>query len=485
MKWRDASIDCTDSMESFDTAPGRGHAGYRWYKLRKDGEESDTVTSFRGGLYCPMFDLSAFSAGNDMVREGYRSVLPDHAHLVGGEDTEIGRDALAAIETTFAAARSQGVQLIPRFGYTTRAVVGAEPRDFEWILRHIEQVSQVINKYKDTVIAVNCGLIGPWAEMHSSCYHGPEYTNRIVGKWLECLDEQIPLQTRTAGFILHYAEDNYADLDKKLPLTAEHPAYRLGMYNDGYLGTAWDYGTWVDTTMPRDYGIRLLDSQAAHVPYGGELAYADIKTLRGGEDGYGRSPIYESGFVDELYHTHLQYLHNIVNGPQTCKEMEGLTFDEYYAFEGMPDVSCYYGQTLRKFVHDHLGYRFVIRQAQSTGGADSDGTVFLRGKVENTGFGNVLSPLCAQLIVIAPDGSAFCVDCAVDLRQWKSRTVSEYSLSLPLPEGARAGEYRVHLRFGTLPYEEGAATSPAVRFANGGVWCEQLGANYIGSFTVK
>ena len=47
--------------------------------------------------------------------------------------------------------------------------------------------------------------------------------------------------------------------------------------------------------------------------------------------------------------------------------IERLAFTHDYDFEGMPDLSEWYGADLRRFMLAHMGYRFVIRGAGQAG----------------------------------------------------------------------------------------------------------------------
>ncbi len=476
--WVDSGINYGESLETFNTNPARGWAPYRWYTLRKNGNSERMTDYGEYGMYCPKFDLGDFSAGTDRIQDGYPE---DHSSQVGGEDLPLTDEALQAIRDTFEAAREQGVYLIPSFGYTSESFCGVEPSDFNMLLHHMEQFIPIINEYKDVVISVECGMVGPWGEMHSSDYQGKEYIDQILDMYLDNLDESITLQVRHMGFVIQYAKTIDIGLLKMLPFDKDSKLYRLGMYNHGYLGTSGDYGTWSANSTSRSNGVQILQWQL-HVPYGGELAYTTAEYMKANG-----SPVYEDWLVEELYETHLNYLYNIVNGPDPCEELEKIPLGHNHDFAGMPDVSAYYGQSLQKFMYDHMGYRFVIRAAQTTGSVSKGGTVKLKGTVENTGFGNLLPKMTTELIVVDADGEETVIPSQIDARNWTSGLKSYYIAELTVPRDARAGEYKVYLRMGTLGYAESGASSNkrTVHFANDGIWNSTYAANYIGSFTVK
>ncbi|MBQ8696662.1 MAG: DUF4832 domain-containing protein [Clostridia bacterium] len=485
----DSGIDYTETLETIDN-PGTGYTPGGWYTLG----HSSLGTSFGTATVSPKFDLCMFSSCNDYTQAGSPSAFVNPTDMqLGFENKLIDDETLGELDAYFAAAEAKGVLVIPRFAYTWSDTVGCEPDDVNWIITHIEQISEVLNKYPKTVIAVEAGIIGPWGEMHSSKYQSTENMNIIIGAWVDNLDTDITILCRTAKFIINYiysgntgtqAERNalfMADLK-----AGNNPlAYRFGMYNDGYLGNAWDYGTWEYNGNPtRAEGIELLRIIAEYAPYGGEMAYCGLDQVQGTVQYGAPSPIYSDGFVKELYDTHLSYLMNIKSDTHLIKqELDKITFGENHAFDGMPDVSVYYGQTMQKFMLDHMGFRFVLREAKNDESANMGGTVRFEGKVENTGFGNILfSPVC-EMILVGEDGqTVLSVD--VDPKDFKSTETTAYALDLAIPEDMAKGEYTAYLRMGSASYADSADGAYSVRFANDGVWNETYGANYLGTFSV-
>ena len=490
----DSGIDYKDSTLTFDKNPGRGVAKYtdtaNWIVCGNGQTRVSQKSDFdECGVYTPMFQLAAFSSGNDYTYEGRTNVSNAGKKVVGGENIPIDAQTLGAIEAAFEGAKQNGVLCIPRFAYDYEGFVGSEPDELMWIIYHIEQISRVINKYKGTVIAVECGMIGPYGEMWGNKYlaTGSETSsqNAIVGAWLDNLDPSINVLTRKAEFILKYLNVYPPKFKKMLPLSPDSPAYRLGMYNDGYLYDDGDCGTWSGgQSLIRSEGINFLSSQALRMPYGGELGYA--KSEQSLVDG--NSPIYTgSAFISELYDTHLSYLRNIASSSQvTASALRKVYLSESDVSEDTPDISEYYGKDLNKFITDHMGYRFVIREAKVQQSVAKGSVATLTGKIENTGFGNLLfNPYCS-LVIVSESGNATVTDAYVDAKKWTSATTSEYKIMLSVPDTAAAGEYKVYLRLSTSPYGELSSKSAgAVQFANAGVYSSSYGANYIGTVTVS
>lgn len=511
----DAGISPVDSLKHFPTDPGRGKACGKWSITKADGT-TEPILFLETGIVTPMFDLSAFSSGNDFLpHPSYRCVAQDPGR-VGGKNIPINDQTLDAIRYTFDAARRKGCQIIPRFAYAFDNYAGCEPDDMEWILTHIRQLSAVVNEFADCVIGLECGMLGPWGEMHSSRYFAPVYANRMLSAWLENLEPSICVLCRTPLYITNFIfgmsgnpeekpsrngafPSYYAPngnmpgpaLLRELPLSESHPARRLGLYDDGYMGTIDNWGTYGPEVTRYD-GVKFLKIQNEDKPYGGEFGHTHPDHLKS----HG-SPIYEDWFIKELYDTRLSYLRNLKHGvwPEVeplkpfgkepygvQKELVRMVFDDRFAFDGMPDVSCYYGQTMHKFLIDHMGYRLLLREAKITPTAKKGGCVFFRGQVENVGFGNVLGKFCSELLIQAPDGEIQAMPCDVDPGTFQTCRTTGFEVAFAIPEAATPGTYRLFLRFATVPYGSGAPY--AIPFANPEVYREDLTANSIGTFTV-
>lgn len=482
-KWLDVDMSYEDSVASLEGNPGRGLSGGRWNILGKDVPPTD-FSSNSNGIVTPKFDLGQFSGGNDFTQEGSPSNKDNPGKYNGTEDKPLSEEVLKQIEACFAAAERQGIQMIPRFAYTKTDAVGCEPDSIEMIETHIAQIAEVINKYKDTVISVECGIIGPWGEMHSSKYQhgGSESANRIISAYLENMDPTVTLQVRTASYITQYLGETLdVKFMKELPLKPDDPRYRLGMYNDGYLGTWSDYGTWPGGKhLNRSQSKIFLSEQNKRIPYGGELAYNTLEHAK--QNG---TPIYNDDFIEELYYTHLSYLDNIATPSHAIAgELMKIEFSERHEFEGMPNMSEYYGQTIQKYMLDHMGYRFVMRSAQTTDVVNPGKVIKFRGNIENTGFGNLLAGMVAELIMMDEDGEKIVIPVDVDPQKWYSREISEYSIAVSVPTDAYAGKYDAFLRFSSKPLAESVKNARTIRFANEQPVSNDFGGNYIGSFFV-
>ena len=406
-----------DGRSLLETNPARGAAPGWWHVLRPDGNEAGSPEGFCSWLW----NIGAFSGGNDYKGK------PRPLDVIGGMDMPLTSDAIAAVSNTLANARSNGAVMIVRFGYTSGGETGAEPTDFATLLGHVRQLGPVLGAFPDVVLAVECGMTGPWGEMHSNGYREPHHIKAIGDAWLETLSPQTSLLVRYPMWILEYAGKNVDEFMKEIDDGAYYksqPAQkRIGMFNDGYLGTDADYGTWRSGPMwmVREQGVRYLEARR-NVPYGGELAHIS--------DGEAEAvPLFDLSkynIVREFYRTHLSYLRNIdTKGHVLAARIGRLTLTHEYDFEGMPDLSEWYGIDLRTFMNAHMGYRFVIRDVKS-GSGQIDMTV------ENTGFGHLLMKSRGE---ISAGGRSRPVP--LDLR--KIRPGEKKTFVLRIPKGAGPG----------------------------------------------
>lgn len=406
-----------DGRDALASNPARGAAPGGWHVLKKSGNEAGQPEGFCSWLW----NIGAFSGGN-----AYKGNPPPRG-CIGGKDLPLTDDALAAVSNTLVNARANGAVMIIRFGYTSGSETGAEPTDFATIIGHIRQLGPVLGAFPDVVLAVECGMTGPWGEMHSNGYRETHHIRAIGDAWLETLAQPTALLVRYPMWILQYAGKNVDDFMREVAdgtyYKAQGAQRRLGLFNDGYLGTDADYGTWRrgDMWMVREQGVRYLEARR-NVPYGGELAHIS-------EEAAAAVPLFDLekfNIVQEFYRTHLSYLRNI-NAPHhnLAARIGRLTLTHDYDFEGMPDLSEWYGTDLRTFLRAHMGYRFVIRDIAFRG--DSVDVT-----VENTGFGHLLMKSRGE---IAIGGRVRPVP--LDLR--KLSPGERKAFTLRLPKGAPPG----------------------------------------------
>jgi len=473
----------------------RGSIGGGWHRASPGA----TAVLSPTGYSTPMWQLAAFSGGNDYGDRGIR----DGVSRVGGADIPIDGQTLGAWRATLANVRANGALVTPRFAYDYDGVSGCEPQ-FDTVLAHIRQIAGVLNEYADVVVSVECGIIGHFGEMHSSKYANIEYTPRVVREWLDALDPRIRLQVRAPSHLFQLFRTEVlgstASVDGET-LLARLPELdgweRIGLYNDGYLGTCADYGTFTDgitsfatgngvNNFTRAQGMRWLSGRR-DIPYGGEIA-----TLRTDEQEQTWPPFVHDNYnqVKEWYDSHLSYLRGTPESMRVVRKLKEYSFaEEGCAFDGMPSLSEWNGRNLLEFMRAHMGYRLVLRSSRLSDAAAPGGTLQLAFDVENTGFGDLFLPTRTEVLLQAADDRFWACPIALDLgAAVPSPARASLALSLRLPSGITNGQWRVYLRThivaaGDSPCAAGLRT---VRFANAAAqWSDTLGANLLGTVAIS
>lgn len=360
----------------------------------------------------------------------------------GGEDTPLTDDALSGIKNLLQYLRVRDKNAIVRFCYSPGFgdAVNCEPA-LEDIVNHVKQFCPIINDFPATVTALEVGMVGPWGEMHSSnIIKDPATINTLIATFLESTTE-FPVLVRTPRMIRSY-----------LALEDHSDDYRLGIFNDGYLGTETDIGTYDN----REEDVAFVAERSEHLPFGGEVTVPgcslhDIEVC-----------------LPEMYQIHLSYLNEQWNDQVVGKWKKTLVTEDCEAADPL-----YYGKTAYEYIQGHMGYRFVLKKATFTY-TDRYDNIKIELKLENTGFGNLNKTKKAKLLFVKSGEIAY------------EKTVEDFTgeseINYSLPIKLNKGQYDVYLRL--YGDEHNGKALYSLKFANTGVYSSLLTANRIGKLTV-
>eukprot|EP00833_Pecoramyces_ruminatium_P003822 jgi/Orpsp1_1/1177854/evm.model.c7180000063121.1 len=287
--------------------------------------------------------------------------------------------AIKYLKEMLAKFRSNGKTIIIRFGYDDDFNGGTtyEPRDMSIVMGHQESLRSVFEEYQDVVASVECGLFGKWGEMHGSTVYPDDsdrikYINKVITKWLDVLPKSITVTVRTPKFYCDWSGVNRSNIHKDLPKSNED-RYRVGMYNDGYLGSYDDIGTYKD----REKELNWLFNQGNHTLFGGEFGNYSGQNM-------GNTVKHTAKYMSvEAFKTHTSYLNNDFY-ENTINYMK----NEVY--EG-PDRR-YKNQKGFTYIQNHLGYRFVVRGVRLTKNAYKNNKFGIEVDIENVGFAPLIKP---------------------------------------------------------------------------------------------
>ena len=413
--------------------PDQGFYRPVYVKINENGAmyNKDVINS-QTQLYHLRCDISAFSEAVNKAA-----------------DKPVTDEALKGLDALLFCLKENDKNAIVRFAYDPGYSGSADKEPaLDVMLGHVESVCSVLNRYVNTVTAIETGLIGPWGEMHTSAAANPAHITPLINAFLTAASE-IPVLVRTPEMIYNYINVS-EDKVEEISISPDEKAYRLGLYNDGYLGSESDLGTYSN----RERDINFLSVQNAHLPFGGEVTVPD-------------SPLHNiEACLPEMNKIHLSYL-NTEWDNRVIEKWKKTFYTEACGLEKQ-----YYNKTAFTYIQNRMGYRFVLKNSVFTYSATSE-KLNVRLKLQNLGFGNLNRNKRAKLIFTDSTGAvAFIAD--------YGEIAVKDELEFNVEHGLESGKYDVYLRI----YGEELQSAPlyCVKFANDGLWNDELKANKIGSF---
>lgn len=435
-----SDISYTETLESFDN-PERGFYQYFYYNFKEENNDLINTNSLKDNLLHLRLGLKDFSKqGNGLM------------------DKEISQDALDNFANILKTIKSNGGSAIIRFSYDNFLGDKNMEPSLSMILKHVEQLSKVITKYQDVIAYVELGFFGPWGEMHSSTLCTEKNISIILDKMLDSTPENLKVGVRHPGYYADFANILRSELNKNITIKGTK-YYRIGIFNDGYLGSNNDLGTYQN----RDVEISWLEKQALHTFFGGEVVANSTS-----------NPINNSSYmINEAFKTHTTYLN---------KDWNKTVIDAWKKEKYEGDDLTYIGESGYKYILNHLGYRFVLRNSYVPDNVYQNEKISISLDIENVGFGNLINSKKVTILLVQND-LKFEIDTSVDATLWNSRETSNINLNVSLPENIK-GTFDVYLRISKYGNIETDNNYQCIRLANNDIWNEDSGANYIGTFSV-
>lgn len=434
---RTPHVQALDYTESTRTIANPDQGFYRpiYVKATESGVTYNAnIISNATQLYHLRIDISAFSTNG------------------GGSDKPLTDSALEGLRGLLSLLRSRDKNAVVRFAYDAgyNGKANAEP-NMELLLSHARQFCAVLNEFPATVTALEAGMFGPWGEMHTSKIALEPGNIPTLIETLLTNTTEIPVLVRTPKMIYDYLGISANEAEGYV---VPESAYRLGIFNDGYLGSSSDLGTYSN----RERDVAFIAGQSAHLPYGGEVVvpsseYHNIQTC-----------------LPEMYQIHLSYL-NVEWNNIVVDNWKKATVNS----SCQSATECYYGKSAFTYIENHMGYRFVLKNSVLSYEDDFDG-LDISLTIENVGFGNLNKRKHAKLFCISREGNATYEKIVED---YSGENVLKYSFTQALPSGT----YDVYLQL----YSDSLNGSPiyTVEFANDRLYNEDLQANKIGEFEIQ
>ena len=361
------------------------------YTLSDDYESSDSYTTAIGS-YTESLVLLEINLKN------YRT----------GEISEKGlkqlNDILASWEKS-----PNNTKLILRFLYDWDGMaLATEPDSIDIILKHIEQISQSINKYRDTVYIMQGVFIGNWGEMHHSKFQDESSLKQLFEKLNNVIDSSIYLSVRTPK--------QWRDINR----SAKPNNTRIGLFNDGILGSESDLGTYSENE--REKELKFQNELCRYVPNGGEVVFnnnlSELKTS-----------------VSSLKEMHISYL-NADYDSRVLEKWKGTVWQGDDPFRGCDGYT---------YIKSHLGYRFVLDSCKIKQSGIIRPDYTLQITIENSGFSKALKPFKTDIILLN-EGTDECMSVPfdADLRTVESGNKKTFTATLPV-KVLKQDDYLIYL----------------------------------------
>ena len=440
-------INFTESTDTINN-PGMGYTTTYWLKAERNKTKERNLI---GSLVLMFIDIGDYSSGMNNEKIDY----------------DLDSSFFESLKKNFDICRKNGATIALRFRYDANGTSNPEPKSFDQILKHISQIknSGLIEEYKDILMFVESGFVGQWGEQHGGKYCSLENKTLLLDTLLDVIPDNIPVTVRTPNIIAKWLNISEDKLDTFISPKGSK-ASRIGLFNDGYMGSDSDLGTY----RYRENSVNFFYNQMRYTYFGGEFS--------GNIDFAKKYETYKpENSIKEMYKTHLSYINSNIFGLY-----KDYIFEKKYDVENV-DNSAYYGQTVFKFIRDHLGYRLVLRNIIIQKEVKQGENFELDFDIENTGFANPIRKMNSELI-LEKDGNYIRTELDTDATEFYSCTTKKIKLIIKIPGSINIGLWNIYFKLYVGKTDLNTYYMRSVRFANNDIFESNLGANYLGSINI-
>lgn len=334
----------------------------------------------------------------------------------------ISEAGLSQLEDILSLWQSHGKQMILRFLYDWNGTAKeTEPEDISVILNHMDQTAAVFNEYKDCVYLLQGIYAGDYGEMHGSDYLSVEAMCQLAEHLATVTDPSIFLSVRTPA---HWRTitGSRDGLTKENAFSGTLSA-RLGLFNDGMLGSESDAGTYGETSLSlsgsltdkgtREEELAFQNKLCQYVPNGGEVIRDN--------------PCNDfTAAIKDLFFMHVSYL--------DC-DYDTAVLDKWRAsvYESSTVGDCFARANGYDYIEKHLGYRYDLLESGCRFDTFRDKTATFHLSIKNSGFSVGYRAFVPSISVVTEDGTL--VDTytfSSDTRAWLPEETVTLSAPLPL-----------------------------------------------------
>lgn len=358
-------------------------------------------------------------------------------NLQNFKNREISEKGLASLDNLFKALKENvgDKHFILRFLYDWDGKnMQYEPDSMDTILKHIRQVSPWLKENQEQIFLLQGLFIGSWGEMHSSKFLGQENYQVLANALYEATADSTYLSVRMPAqwrMITGIADpEQVVREDGSL-------ASRLGLFNDGMLGSWSDYGTYGDQTREEHGDFTFWNRQE-------ELAFQDILCRTVPIGGEIMTPNKYNDFenaLQDMKAMHVTYAN---------RDFDTKVFDKW-AQTTVSEDSCFNGMDGLTYMERHLGYRLVLRETAFDYDWKKD-LLTAEITLQNVGFAPIYRKAQVELVLYdAGNGReyAYTLGPEQDIRDLAGGTMSDElkALRWELPLGGMPqGELEIYFR---------------------------------------
>lgn len=447
-----STIQNINYSESTDSIANPDRGWYAYYAMNITDEDVNINNSLTGVL-------RAQSNLNQSLISFFVNLENTSGAINGIEDREMTQQELEKIDNALGTVRKYNKKVILRFRYILSSDNRYKEPSMDMMLKHIEQLRPIMQKNKDVITVVEAGFLGSSGEWTPTNYSDTESRQKILFKLLDVLPNEIMVNVRTPRYYreIFHTQNPIDDTTKY----SNDYASRVGLHNDGYLGSSTDLGTY--SAGERENELAWQNSHNQYTIFGGE-ASTDISDPSAAQYSNAQNAI------KDMKITHCSYLNR-------NHYREVLDKWERTIYNG--DNIEYKGQTDSKYIEDHLGYRYVLRESKISAVASQGRNLEVVLKIENTGFANMVHEKDLELI-IEQKGNYYKAKSDIDVREWKTGKTSTVVLLYTLPKDMQTGEWNVYVKISDKLNQD-----YCVQFANYDTWDSILNANYVGKTKIE
>lgn len=373
--------------------------------------------------------------------------------LSGFKTSSISQAYLTNMQTDFNRIRNAGLKAIIRFTYSNSETEAVKDATKAMILSHLQQLQPVLAANADVISLMQAGFIGAWGEWYytsQSEFGGYGYNNSgltsanilnrkaVIDGMLAALPSSRMVQIRTPAF----KRSMYSTTALNETAAFNNSAMsRLGHFNDCFLASPDDFGTFENTTVEYPYLIQ----ETKFLPMGGETCALNSP----------RSDCASALF--EMSRFHWSYLN----------------LDYYPAvIAGFSEDNCF------NDVQKKLGYHFELTNAILPQAVALESTLNVTINLKNIGFATPFNERKAYVVLKhITTNQVYSILLNSDPRKWFGPNTITISQNLTLPTNLTTGNYKMYL---SLPdHEASLANRPeyAIQLGNTNVWESVTGLN--------